>query len=78
MSDWQPIERISGNPIWVIKYDMWVAPDGQFCQPDAPDAVKFTDCHGWYKTEADALKVLHHFRRPNSYRIEKVHSRELV
>lgn len=75
---WQPIERMVDAPIWVIKYDIFFAPDGNFCAADHPEARKFTDCHGWYETEADALTVLRHFRRPSTYRVEKVHKRVLL
>ena len=74
---WEPIERFgTDNPIWVLKYDMFYA-DGNFCDKDHPHAVKFTSCHGWYKTEADAIKVLRHFPNSSDYRIEKVHQRVL-
>lgn len=75
---WQPIERMVDQPIWVLKYDIFFKADGNFCEPDHPEAQKFTDCHGWYGTEADALTALSHFPRPNSYRMEKVHKRVLL
>jgi hypothetical protein len=78
MAAWEPIERMADDPIWVLKYDIYFAPDGNFCQPDTPGACKFTDCHGWYETEADALKAQRHFPTPNSYRMEKVWKRELL
>ena len=77
MKEWKSIENIDPSaPIWVLKYDLYCK-DGEFCKPDEPGSVKFTDCHGWYETEADALKVLCHFREPNSYRIEKIYKRVL-
>jgi hypothetical protein len=79
VSGWQPIERVvPERPIWVVKYDVFFAPDGNFCDAHHPEARKFTDCHGWYASEADALAVVRHFPRPNSYRVEKVHGRELI
>ncbi len=75
---WQPIEQmVSENPIWVLKYNVYFA-NGQFCSKDHPDAVKFTDCHGWYENEADAMKVLRHFPKPDGYCIEKVFQRKLI
>ena len=75
--NWKPIEDIDvGYPIWVIKYDMFEK-DRQFCSADTVGATKFTDCHGWYETEADALKVRNHFPDPSKYRIEKVYRRYL-
>ena len=78
MNSWTPIERVVSEPIWVLKYDMYYAPDGNFCEADTPGARKFTSCHGWYESEADALKVMHHFPPPSAYRIEKVWKRELL
>lgn len=80
---WQSIECMTNNSIWVLKYDIYFYPEGHeregnFCTKDEPSAQKFTDCHGWYRSEIDALKVLRHFRQPNSYRVEKVWGRELV
>lgn len=76
---WKPIEQIAGdNPIWVIKYDLFFLPDGNFCDGNHPDGIKFTDCHGWYESEEDVLKVLRHFPRPNTYRVEKVNKRILI
>jgi len=80
---WQPIETIDfDNPIWVLKYDIYFYPkghamEGNFCSKDEPNAQKFTDCHGWYDNEADALAAMRHFREPNSYRLEKVYRRVL-
>lgn len=74
---WKPIERMTDKAIWVLKYDMWQK-DGNFVEPRTEGADKFTDCHGWYASEGDALKVLRHFPRPNSYRIERVWGRELL
>ena len=79
MSVWCPIERIvPDEPIWVLKYDVYFTPEGNFCDADYPGAQKFTDCHGWYDNEDDAMAVLRHFTRPNSYRMEKVHRRALL
>ena len=66
----------TGYPIWVLKYDMFYK-DGKFCSSDTEGATKFTDCHGWYETEADARKVQAHFPNPSAYRIEKVYRRYL-
>lgn len=80
---WKPIERMVSQPIWVLKYDIHAYPkghplEGNFCDKDEPMAVKFTDCHGWYSSEADALKVMHHFPKPCGYRLERVWKRELL
>lgn len=79
----QSIERMVNDPIWVLKYDIYLylighEREGNFCTKDEPNAQKFTDCHGWYDNEADALKVMRHFRQPNSYQVEKVWKRELI
>lgn len=82
--NWKPIEKmVSAQSIWILKYDIFFYPEGHeyrgnFCGADIPGAQKSTSCHGWYESEADALKVLNHFPKPNSYRIEKVHKRELL
>lgn len=76
MSDWKSIETISGPPIWVIKYDLFCK-GGDFCGPD-DGGEKFTECHGWYEHEADAMTVLRHFPKPNTYRIEKVNKRSII
>lgn len=77
MANWQTIEMFDvSDPIWVIKYDMY-SNNHDWCSADDPGAVKYTDCHGWYKTQAEALKVMQHFPKPNSYRVEKVHYRYL-
>ena len=75
---WQSIEDfICDDPIWILKYDMYYIPGGEFCKKDDLYAEKFTSCHGWYGTEAEAMAVLRHFPQPNSYRVEKVHRRKL-
>lgn len=67
MMTWVSIEDFSSNrPIWVIKYTI----------TDAYGV--WTDCHGWYETEAEARTVLRHFPKPNTYEIEKVHHRKLL
>ncbi len=77
MASWQTIERFDiDNSIWILKYDLFQL-DRQYVPKGTPGAEKFTSCHGWYDNEADALKVLHHFPKPNTYRIEKVHQRKL-
>jgi hypothetical protein len=77
MSEWKSIETFtSEDPIWVIKYDMFQK-DGSFVDKDTPGAEKFTSCHGYYTSEADAIKVRNHFPKPNGYRIEKVYKRVL-
>ena len=48
-----------------------------FVDADHHEASPFTDCHGWYETEEEARKVVNHFRKPNSYRVEKVWKRRL-
>ena len=83
MTAWRPIEDIvSDNPVWVLKYDVFFYPKehelyGNFCSADTSGAQKFTSCHGWYRTEAEALKAQHHFQKPDSYRLEKVYQRKL-
>jgi hypothetical protein len=53
--------------VWVLKYDMF------------ENGVKFTDCHGFYRTEADAIKAMHKFAALGSrYYTEKVYERKLV
>lgn len=77
MRDWEPIEKIDfGAPIWVIKYDMWYLGQ-EFVSANTPGATKFTDCHGYYTSFEDAEKVLRHFPKPHSYRVEKVYKRVL-
>lgn len=79
---WAPIERFDiDDPIWIIKYTLWIDPDsGEWCNPnDIPEyAIAHVSCHGWYKTEAEAMAVLRHFPHPNTYQIEKVHYRCLL
>lgn len=81
---WKPIEEmVREEPIWVLKYDIYFYPEGHehygnFCEKDAPGAVKFTDCHGWYETEAEALAVQRHFTDPSGYHLEKVWRRRLL
>lgn len=76
-SGWDPIEKMVDQPIWVLKYDIYFATDGNFCGVDHPEALKFTSCHGWYETEADALTVQRHFPNPAAYQLERVHRRVL-
>jgi hypothetical protein len=79
--DWKPIETmIIDNPIWVLKYNMYEDPiTREICDPSVvPGAIKYTSCHGWYESEADALRVLRHFPRPNTYSLEKVYQRKLL
>ena len=79
MSGWKPIEKIDfEQPIWVLKYDIYFNESGNFCSAETPNARKFTDCHGWYSTEEDALKVRAHFTDPSAYRVEKVYRRVLL
>lgn len=83
MAQWRPIEEmVPDSSIWVIKYDMFQYPEdhpmrGNFCDASTPNAQKFTDCHGWYKTEEEARKVRNHFRNPDGYRVERVWQRRL-
>ena len=78
MMGWQSIEElVPDSAIWVIKYSLYYLPDGNWCNADHPDAIKLTDCHGWYETEAEARQVLNHFPLPNSYRIERVWKRKI-
>jgi hypothetical protein len=64
---WKSIEDFSDpSPIWVIKYT------------HTDENGMYTDCHGWYSTEAEALAVLRHFPKPNTYTIEKVYHRKLL
>lgn len=77
MSGWKPIEQKDfSQPIWVLKYDIYFK-DGQFCDKDTLGATKFTDCHGWYSTEAEALAVRNHMPTAG-YRIEKVYRGVLI
>jgi hypothetical protein len=78
--NWKPIEQlVVENPIWVIKYDMYEDPITRTaCASSVPGAIKFTDCHGYYTSEQDALAVMFHFPKPNSYRVEKVYQRKLI
>lgn len=87
MTSWQPIERcVFDKPIWILKYNMYSYPkghpmEGNFCNRDEPNAQKFTDCHGWYESEEDAIKALRHFPKysdNDGYRLEKVYKRELL
>lgn len=84
MMGWEPIERMdTENPIWVLKYDMFWYPkghemEGNSCPNDYPGAQKFTSCHGYYTSEADAMAALRHFSAPNGYRMEKVYRRVLI
>jgi len=68
------------EPIWVLKYDMYSYPEGHelygnFCSKDTPNAVKLTDCHGWYSSEEDALTANRNLE--GNYRVEKVYRRTL-
>ena len=78
---WQSIESPGlGDPIWVIKYTMYqrtVNGVTNWCKKDDEGAEAFTDCHGYYDNEEDARKVLNHFLKPNTYRVEKVYKRKL-
>lgn len=79
---WQSIEQFrTDTPIWIIKYTLYAdAHSGEWCsnQANTPDdAVPHVSTHGWYETEAEALAVLRHFPRPNTYEIEKVYQRKL-
>ena len=78
---WESIETLSTyQPIWVIKYSLYqrlVDDRQEWCQADDEGAVKFTSCHGYYTNFDDAMKVLRHFPKPNTYQIEKVYKREL-
>jgi len=80
MTNWKPIEEVDfDNPIWVLKYDIFFAPgSGVFCTADTPGARKFTDCHGWYDDEDEAIEVRNHFSNPDHYTIEKVYKRVLL
>ena len=81
--NWKPImDHDFQKTIWVLKYDIFFYPkghdlEGNFCYNDTPNAQKFTDCHAWFETEEEALKVLRNFPKPspgyNGYRIEKVY-----
>ena len=75
--NWKAIEKLVLEPIWVLKYDMW-SKDGKFVPAGTDGATKHTDCHGWYATQEDALKVRAHFPNPSAYRPEKVWKRELL
>lgn len=79
MADWKPIEEIDfDSELWVIKYDIFFDKAGQFCKADTPGATKFTDVHGYYEEQEDALEVLHHFPKPNTYSLEKIRRRVLL
>jgi hypothetical protein len=77
---WQTIERFDiDNPIWVLKYTLYSHPDtNEYCNADIPGAIPRVSCHGWYASEAEALAVLRHFPKPNTYQIEKVYQRCLL
>lgn len=78
---WQSIETFGAvDPIWVIKYTMFQRIENgfmQFCEENDEGAIPFVSCHGYYTNEADARKVLNHFPKPNTYRIERVYKRVL-
>jgi hypothetical protein len=57
-------EIVFDSVIWVLKYETY------------HNGVKYTDCHGWYKNEADAIKAMHTLQ--GMYRIEKVCERRLM
>jgi hypothetical protein len=79
MYNWKTIECFDiKEPIWVLKYTLYHTPDGKWCKKDDIGAIAYTDCRGWYETEAEALKVLNHFPKPNTYKIEKVNKRKLL
>lgn len=82
MEPWKTIEAATlDNPIWVIKYTLYQRTvDGitNWCNKGDTGAEAFTSCHGYYTSEEDAYKVLNHFVRPNSYRVEKVWQRRLL
>lgn len=80
--NWQSIEDFVGDdPIWVIKYTLYhrltEAGHYEWCNKGDEGWEGMTDCHGWYENEDDARKVLNHFPKPNTYRMEKVHKRRL-
>lgn len=81
MESWKSIERaVLEDPIWVIKYTFYQRTiDGitSWCEKGDQGAEAFTSCHGYYGDEADAYKVLNHFPKPNTYRVEKVWRRKL-
>ena len=62
------------SPIWVIKYDIYYE-DGGFCDADTPGAEKFTACHGWYASEAEASRALSELGK--NYSLEIVYKRNL-
>lgn len=74
---WRAIEKISPDqPVWVILYLYWGS-DSEQAVPGY--AGPWADVHGWYETEADALKVWKHFP-PESrkhYTVNKAHKRIL-
>ena len=76
---WRAIEEIEpDSPIWVIQYTLYTNDLGEFCDKDHHEAEPMTDIHGWYESEADAYKVLNHFRKPNTYKVRKAHKRRLI
>lgn len=78
MTSWQPIEEmVPDSAIWVIKYTLYTDDLGNFVDATHHEASPFTDCHGWYESEEDARKVVDHFPKPNTYRVEKVWKRRL-
>lgn len=67
------------KPIWVLKYDLWSL-KGRFVPECTPGAVKFTSCHGWYKTEEDAKFAIKKFSDlyGSSYNLERVYKRDII
>lgn len=78
---WQSIEEFVGDdPIWVIKYTLYhrlVNGHYEWCNKGDEGWEAMTDCHGWYENEVDAWKVVNHFPKPNTYKVEKVHKYKL-
>ncbi len=76
MTNWISIEDTHfDNPIWVLTYDMYATPAGNYCDANHPEAIKYTDIHGWYKSEEDAMMVYRNFTKPNTYRVKKAYQK---
>lgn len=76
--DFEQISFEASDTIWVLKYDLYFDETGNFCTKDTPNAKKFTDCHGWYETEEDAVFVQSKMHALGStYNVERVYKRNV-
>lgn len=74
--NFEKMSRALEDTIWVLKYDMYCDERGEFCNKDTPNAIKYTDCHGWYESEADARYA--QGKLQGKYDIEKVYKRNVA